>query len=102
MSKEEIKEQWVKIRTMLLSGMLDNPDKVGIYPTTKFYEGIDHYFECLSDEYATQEAIGFAEWVDSKSIFRNKGGEWVNADELKWLTSDQLYTLYQQSKQAKP
>ena len=49
MTRELIKSDWIAIRTKLMSGMLDNVDKNGIYPTTKFYEAIDYYFEKALD-----------------------------------------------------
>ena len=42
---QKLKKEWTKFRTKALSEMFDNPDIYGIYPTTKFYEKIDKYFE---------------------------------------------------------
>ena len=35
------KKDWVSKRTKILSRMLDNPDKDGIYQTSRFYKEID-------------------------------------------------------------
>ena len=41
MNKEERLKFFQKRRTELLSKMLDNPDKIGIYPTSEFFKALD-------------------------------------------------------------
>ena len=43
------------------------------------------------DEYAKQEAIGFAEWIGKKASLEE-------GSELVGLQYEQLYTIYQQTK----
>ena len=42
--KQKLKE-WQQIRTDAITEMFDNPDKHGIYPTSKFFKKIDNAFE---------------------------------------------------------
>ena len=37
-------EEFVIERTRIISEMLDNPDKYGIYPTTKCFQELDKLF----------------------------------------------------------
>lgn len=39
------KEEFIAERTRIISEMLDNPDKHGIYPTTKCFEQLDELFD---------------------------------------------------------
>ena len=42
------KTEFITRRTQIISQMLDNPDKHGIYPTTKCFEYLDELFDELS------------------------------------------------------
>jgi len=46
------KKEFQTERTRIISEMLDNPDKYGIYPTTKCFNKLDELFEriCLEEE----------------------------------------------------
>jgi len=55
----------------IISGMLDNPDKHGIYPTAKAYDELEKYIEGVR-----AEAIG-----------------WTHADACVALDNDQDYRL---------
>ena len=39
------KEEFITERTRIISEMLDNPDKYGIYPTTKCFNSLDALFD---------------------------------------------------------
>lgn len=39
------KEEFISERTRIISEMLDNPDELGIYPTTKCFEELDALFD---------------------------------------------------------
>ena len=42
------REKFITERTRIISEMLDNPDKYGIYPTTKCFEQLDALFDELT------------------------------------------------------
>lgn len=42
-------EEFITKRTKIISEMLDNPDNIGIYPTTKCFEQLDKLFEEITD-----------------------------------------------------
>jgi len=44
------KEEFVKERTRIISDMLDNPDRTGIYPTSKCFQEFDLLFERILTE----------------------------------------------------
>lgn len=56
----------------------------------------------LMDEYARQEALGFAEWIDgcgyNRIPYKGKDGEWTEGNEIVAETTEQLFDLYLQSK----
>lgn len=39
------KTEFQKRRTEIISEMLDNPDQIGIYPTTRCFEQLDALFD---------------------------------------------------------
>jgi len=45
------KNEFITKRTKIISKMLDNPDKNGIYPTTECFKAFDK----LYDEFTTEE-----------------------------------------------
>ena len=57
MTKEEIIERFKTERTRIMSEMLDNPNRYGIYPTTKSYEASDKLYEECMEEYANQKQV---------------------------------------------
>ena len=57
MTKEEIIERFKTERTRIMSEMLDNPNRYGIYPTTKSYEALDKLYEECMEEYANQKQV---------------------------------------------
>lgn len=59
---------------------------------------IEHIYSAM-DEYAKQEAIGFAEWISNHKLdFQTaSNGRWIGLD-MKTLTAEQLYELYMLSK----
>lgn len=44
------KEEFVKERTRIISNMLDNPDRHGIYPTSNCFQEFDRLFERILAE----------------------------------------------------
>lgn len=44
------KDEFVTERTRIISEMLDNPDKHGIYPTTKCFDELDALFDKLTSD----------------------------------------------------
>jgi len=44
------KQKFITERTRIVSNMLDNPDKIGIYPTTKCFEQLDELFDRIVDD----------------------------------------------------
>ena len=55
------KDQFVEKRTEIISSMLDNPDKYGIYPTTKCFARLDDLFDQICVEFGQQP------WKKSKA-----------------------------------
>jgi len=49
MSKKKLLKEFRKVRTNAISEMFDNPDKYGIYPTTKFFKALDSSFSKALD-----------------------------------------------------
>jgi hypothetical protein len=49
--KKLLLEEFQTKRTVLLSEMLDNPDKLGIYQTTKFFNELDELFIKMLDDF---------------------------------------------------
>ena len=49
-----VKEEFIKARTMIISELLDNPDKTGIYPTTKCFEQLDSIYDKITSELAKE------------------------------------------------
>lgn len=47
-------DQFQTARTKNISNMLDNPDEVGIYPTSKFYQELDELFIRLTEDLASK------------------------------------------------
>ena len=47
-AKTMTKEEFITERTRIISEMLDNPDKYGIYPTTKCFEQLDELFDKIT------------------------------------------------------
>ncbi len=43
------KLEFQKARTEIISKMLDNPDKYGLYPTTECYEALDELYEKMQN-----------------------------------------------------
>lgn len=49
-------EEFITERTNIISRMLDNPDKYGIYPTSVCFEELDRVFHKLTNnKYVIQE-----------------------------------------------
>jgi hypothetical protein len=48
------KEDFITERTRIISEMLDNPDKHGIYPTTKCFNQLDELFDKLVSDVDTR------------------------------------------------
>ncbi len=44
------KEEFIIERTRIISEMLDNPDKYGIYPTTDYFKKLDDLFDRIIRE----------------------------------------------------
>jgi len=44
------KKEFINERTRIISEMLDNPDKYGIYPTTKCFIALDELFDRIQKE----------------------------------------------------
>lgn len=50
------KEEFVKLRTEIISNMLDNPNDVGIYPTSKAFAELDDLYDKLTNETVRSQA----------------------------------------------
>ena len=44
------KDEFITERTRIISEMLDNPDNIGIYPTTNCFEQLDKVFDTIVDD----------------------------------------------------
>lgn len=44
------KLDFIKERTRIISEMLDNPDKYGIYPTTECFKQLDNLFDLIKEK----------------------------------------------------
>lgn len=53
-TREEILERFKTERTVIISEMLDNPDEVGIYPTTICFNKLDELANSILDEYVKE------------------------------------------------
>lgn len=55
------KAEFQKRRTEIISEMLDNPDEIGIYPTTKCFERLDQLFDeiAMNTKKPTQIAASY-------------------------------------------
>lgn len=42
------KNEFIFLRTQIISNMLDSPDKLGIYPTTKCYAKLDDLYDKIT------------------------------------------------------
>jgi len=60
------KEEFITRRTNIISEMLDNPDKYGIYPTTKCFAALDNLF----DELTNCKELSWAQKYEKGSIER--------------------------------
>jgi len=64
------KDEFITERTRIISEMLDNPDKYGIYPTTKCFNALDKLFDeiNLSNEAKIKEVTDedIEMWANSK------------------------------------
>jgi len=89
-NKKDIRKAIVKNT----SEMLDNPDKVGIYPTTKFYENLEAELLTLQEKYA-QERVREAEKATALKIVMDlsdpqweyegiSGEKCGNVNAIKW------------------
>ena len=84
-TKEDFKQEFINERTRIISEMLDNPDKYGIYPTTKCFNAIDELWDKLSESYAKQHAIKFLEHCFPYSKIKTRIGQ---------PSHEQLYTEF--------
>jgi hypothetical protein len=55
------KDEFITERTRIVSEMLDNPDKYGIYPTTKCFEALDALFDKINPIVSDEEIRRWAE-----------------------------------------
>jgi len=51
------KDEFITRRTRIISEMLDNPDKYGIYPTTKCFEALDALFDEINYSVSDEEIV---------------------------------------------
>ena len=78
------KQEFITKRTKIISAMLDNPDKNGIYPTTECFNALDALFDSLL---ARSEAIKEASFNDgyNEGFADGKISESKNPELLKAL-----------------
>jgi len=69
MKTTEENNDWINGRTAIISEMLDNPDKYGIYPTTRCFEKLDELHYKLMESYAKKQSIMIEEL---KQKYKNK------------------------------
>ena len=55
------KNLWVEERTKIIGNMLDNPNSVGIYPTTECYNALD----VAASKFANKEIIHILNRIDA-------------------------------------
>ena len=55
MKTEELRQNWITGRTLIISEMLDNPGECDIYPTTKCFKALDDLHNDLLQQYADYE-----------------------------------------------
>ena len=82
------KDEFITERTRIISEMLDNPNELEIYPTTKCFEQLDELFDkIVADEVNRQAMIHYIDKFTEQKEINKKLGE-VN-DKLKerdnWL-----------------
>ena len=58
------KDEFVTERTRIISEMLDNPDKHGIYPTTKCFAELDALFDKLTSDNSDYVKCGCGSTTD--------------------------------------
>lgn len=85
MTKPEFQQK----RTKIISDMLDNPNEIGIYPTSKCYYDLDALYDSiLIDLFAldtplpTKEAISRLLWA-SEYLLHEKGYDGGNYEEIE-------------------
>ncbi len=76
------KEVWIKERTKIMSEMLDNPDKYGIYPTGKCFNELDNLFDKSQDRGGTESVNKDIVTSGEGSGNNNLQGEMMN--RYKW------------------
>jgi len=83
-------------RTRIISEMLDNPDKYGIYPTTKCFESLDKLFlESQSEVIYPRE---FVEWyvVNCLVVGDHFCKRTFDYEDLKqWNTLEEVFEYWQ-------
>ena len=89
------KNEFKKERTRIISEMLDNPNEVGIYPTTKCFEQLDELYDKIASELAkggqemslTQNKIDLSATVETtmtvKEFLAKYGNKLGATDDLK-------------------
>ena len=51
------KAEFITERTLIISKMLDNPDKYGIYPTSNCFKSLDALYDVLSGDFLSTEEV---------------------------------------------
>jgi len=85
------KEEFITERTRIISEMLDNPDKYGIYPTSRCFVELDLlYDKVFADELLADEP---AEKVGEESINFMQARD-LTYDEWMKLPKEEIFKLY--------
>ena len=85
------KEEFITERTRIISEMLDNPDEIGIYPTSKCFEELDALFDKVNQPIQSHAVTFCAEIAyrlinpDSKMDVPSIFYERMEREYDKWL-----------------
>lgn len=80
------KEEFIAERTRIISEMLDNPSKNGIYPTTKCFEQLDALFDKIIER-SIEKRQNFIS-VDKKMVMNSYGNYFFVGEKVKHEDGD--------------
>lgn len=69
----------------MISAMLDNPDNIGIYPTTKCYDRLESYINSLISQTGERVRKEICEKIEKCGHQQDDDTIWCNMEELKSL-----------------
>jgi hypothetical protein len=91
-------EEFITERTRIISNMLDNPDKYGIYPTTKCFNELDALYDKIIEHDCYPKE--FVEWKELKYVYIKSTKDYIilypyekNTEYIHY-TLDELYSYW--------